>query len=52
LGDATAIAFRDAARRAHYAGPIVSIDTASHSFARTEDGGALFTAIIGALGRE
>ncbi len=48
-GDATAIAFADAARRASYPGPITRIDTASHSFARMGDGEALHQAIVSAI---
>lgn len=48
--DATAIAFRAAARRRRYAGPIVTVDTASHSFARTDDKIALYEAVRAALG--
>jgi exosortase A-associated hydrolase 1 len=48
-GDATAIAFRDAACRAGYSAPITSIDTASHSFARPEDADALVEAVVGVL---
>lgn len=47
--DATAIAFRAAARRRRYTGRFVTIDTASHSFARAEDKTALFEAILAAL---
>lgn len=48
-GDATAIAFADAARRlGHDAAPIM-IDTASHSFARASDKADLRAAIIAAL---
>ncbi|OYY78704.1 MAG: hydrolase 1, exosortase A system-associated [Sphingomonas sp. 28-62-20] len=48
-GDATAIAFADAARRlGHDAAPIM-IDTASHSFARQSDKAALRAAIMAAL---
>lgn len=43
--DATAIAFRAAARRRGYPGRIIAIDTASHSFSRTEDKAALLAAI-------
>lgn len=48
-GDATAIAFADAAARAGFRGPTVTIDTASHSFARAGDKTALRSAIIAAL---
>lgn len=48
-GDATAIAFADAAARSGYSGPTVTIDTASHSFARASDKTALRAAIIAAL---
>jgi len=48
-GDATAIAFDEAARRARYSGPIIRVDTASHSFARVEDTDALYQALAGAL---
>lgn len=48
--DATAIAFRAAARRRRYAGRFVTINTASHSFARTDDKTALYEAIRAALG--
>lgn len=48
-GDATAIAYADAAARAGYRGPTVTIDTASHSFARASDKIALRAAIIAAL---
>ncbi|OYY66216.1 hydrolase 1, exosortase A system-associated [Sphingomonas sp. 28-62-11] len=48
-GDATAIAFADASARAGYHGPTVTIDTASHSFARASDKTALREAIIAAL---
>lgn len=47
--DATAIAFRAAARRRRYAGAIVTIDTASHSFAGSADKAALYNAIRSAL---
>ncbi|MBX9730842.1 MAG: hydrolase 1, exosortase A system-associated [Sphingomonas sp.] len=48
-GDATAIAFADAARRfGHDAAPTV-IDTPSHSFSRPSDKAALRAAIIAAL---
>lgn len=49
-GDATAIAFVDAARRAAYRGDITSIATDSHSFAHSGDSEALFCAICRALG--
>ncbi len=48
-GDATAIAFADAATRAGYTGQRIDIDTASHSFARPADKMALKAAILGAL---
>ncbi len=48
-GDATAIAFADAAARAGYAGHRVEIDTPSHSFARLADKIALRKAVLGAL---
>lgn len=48
--DATAIAFQAAARRRRLQLTSVTIDTASHSFARPEDKDALFTAIRAALG--
>lgn len=47
--DATAIAFHAAARRRRYAGAVVTIDTASHSFAGSRDKAALFDAIRAAL---
>lgn len=47
--DATAIAFRAAARRRRYAGEIVTIDTASHGFAGSTDKAALYDAIRSAL---
>lgn len=50
-GDATAIAFADAAKRSGYAGKTATIDTASHSFARAPDKAALLAAIIDALGQ-
>lgn len=49
-GDATAIAFADAAARAGYAGKRRTIDTDSHSFARQADKLALHAAILAALG--
>ncbi|MBX9859133.1 MAG: hydrolase 1, exosortase A system-associated [Sphingomonas sp.] len=48
--DATAIAFRAAAKRRRYPGSFVTINTASHSFARTDDKAALYEAIRVALG--
>ncbi len=48
-GDATALAFADAAARAGYAGNRVEIDTPSHSFARQADKVALRQVILGAL---
>ncbi|OYY89149.1 MAG: hydrolase 1, exosortase A system-associated [Sphingomonas sp. 28-66-16] len=48
-GDATAIAFAAAARRANFAGSIEHIDTASHSFAREQDQAALLRLIMDAL---
>lgn len=48
-GDATAIAFADAAARAGYRAPTVMIETASHSFARARDKTALREAIMAAL---
>lgn len=48
-GDATALAFADAAARAGYAGNRVEIDTPSHSFARQADKLALRQAILSAL---
>ena len=48
-GDATAIAFADAARRAGYTGTTATIDTASHSFARAEDKQALKGEILARL---
>ena len=47
--DATATAFRAAARRRRYAGTVVTIDTASHSFAGSSDKAALVDAIRAAL---
>jgi exosortase A-associated hydrolase 1 len=47
--DATAQAFGAAARAHRWAGTIVPIDSASHSYARRGDGDALFAAIIAAL---
>ncbi|MFM9827404.1 MAG: hydrolase 1, exosortase A system-associated [Sphingomonas sp.] len=41
-GDATAISFADAARKRGYPGPIETIETDSHSFARAVDADALF----------
>lgn len=49
-GDATAIAFQDAAARAGNQGKIVTIDTASHSFARAQDKAALLEALVAAIG--
>lgn len=49
-GDATAIAFADAARRRGYRGSIERVDTASHSFARGSDADALFRFIMRSLG--
>ncbi|MBX9796325.1 hydrolase 1, exosortase A system-associated [Sphingomonas sp.] len=49
-GDATAIAFADAARRAGHAGPVTRIDTASHSFADAAAKAALTDAVLAALG--
>jgi exosortase A-associated hydrolase 1 len=48
-GDATAIAFADAARRHGWDGTPAIIDTASHSFAREGDADALFEAVLGAM---
>jgi exosortase A-associated hydrolase 1 len=48
-GDATAIAYADAARRAGITPRTVTIDTASHSFARTGDAAALEAAIRSVL---
>lgn len=48
-GDATAIAFADAARRAGHRISPVTIDTPSHSFARAADKIALLQAVIEAL---
>lgn len=48
--DATAQAFAAAARRRRYRGPVISIDSASHSFAAASDAEALKQAIIAALG--
>ncbi len=48
-GDATALAFIDAARRAGRAIKSITIATASHSFARSADKDALRAAIIAAL---
>ncbi len=48
-GDATAIAFADAARRRGYAAPMAMIDTDSHSFARPGDADALFRLLARAL---
>lgn len=48
-GDATAIGFADAAKRAGYAGETTMIDTASHSFARARDKRALLDAVVAAL---
>lgn len=45
-GDATAIAFADAARRAGYAGRVSTIDSASHSFASSRDKAALKAALL------
>lgn len=47
--DATAIAYRDAAKTIGLALPTVTIDTASHSFAREGDAAALESAIRDAL---
>ncbi len=49
-GDATAIAFADAARRAGYAGRVTAIDSASHSFASAQDKAALRAALLALLG--
>lgn len=49
-GDATAIAFADAARRYDCAAPIELIDTDSHSFARQADADALFHFLVRAIG--
>jgi exosortase A-associated hydrolase 1 len=49
--DATALAYADAARRAKLALPTITIDTASHSFARPGDAAALEAAILDALRR-
>ena len=49
--DATAIAYRDAASAIGLALPTISIDTASHSFARPGDAAALEAAIRAALTR-
>lgn len=43
--DATARAFADEARKRHWAGTVVRIDTASHSYARERDPDALFEAV-------
>jgi pimeloyl-ACP methyl ester carboxylesterase len=48
-GDATALAYVDAARRANVTPRTITIDTASHSFARAGDAAALDAAIIAAL---
>ncbi|OYY69739.1 hydrolase 1, exosortase A system-associated [Sphingomonas sp. 28-63-12] len=48
-GDATGIAFADAARRLGYGAAPILIDTASHSFARASDKAALLAAITAAL---
>lgn len=48
-GDATALAYADATRRAGLAPPTRMIDTASHSFARMEDAAALHDAVRAAL---
>ncbi|MCM8732154.1 hydrolase 1, exosortase A system-associated [Hephaestia sp. GCM10023244] len=48
-GDATAIAFADAARTRGWTGATVEIDTGSHSFARKPDGEALYQAIASAI---
>ena len=48
--DATARAFADEAARRHWPGAIVTIDTASHSYARAGDADALVEAIVAALG--
>lgn len=48
--DATAIAFLNAARRRRWSGTLVSIDTASHSFAKPGDDAALLVAIRAAIG--
>jgi exosortase A-associated hydrolase 1 len=49
--DATALAYVDAARRAKVTPRTITIDTASHSFARSGDAEALEAAIIAALSR-
>lgn len=48
-GDATAVAFADAAGRAGYTGPIARLDTASHSYARIGDADALCRTIMDSL---
>ncbi len=50
-GDATAIAFTSAARKARYAGETITIDTNSHSFARAPDKIALLASISAAIAR-
>ncbi|MGN6277323.1 MAG: hydrolase 1, exosortase A system-associated [Sphingomonas sp.] len=47
--DATAQAFADEARKRNWSGTIVTIDTASHSYARQGDADALFEAMLAAL---
>ncbi|UVO52176.1 hydrolase 1, exosortase A system-associated [Sphingomonas sp. SUN019] len=49
--DATALAYVDAARRANIAPRTITIDTASHSFARSGDAASLEAAILDALSR-
>lgn len=48
--DATARAFAGEAAKRHWAGKIVTIDTASHSYARAGDADALYEAIRAAIG--
>ena len=51
LGDATAIAYRDAITRTGLTLPTVTRDTPSHSFAREGDAGWLEERIVEALGQ-
>lgn len=51
-GDATAIAFADAARRAGWEGNVTRLATASHSFARPEDKTALQKWILAGLSED
>lgn len=50
-GDATAIGYADATASLGIAARTVTVPTASHSFAREEDGEALFQAVHDAVGR-